>query len=74
MVTGAVNGKDLRMCSRKNKDTGTVMGTSTNMLTGTGTSADMGMVTGKDTGKDTCEGTAMSAEQDIGTYMYLNNV
>ena len=70
MVTGAVNGKDLRMCSRKNKDTGTVMGTSTNMLTGTGTSADMGMVTGK----DTCEGTAMSAEQDIGTYMYLNNV
>lgn len=44
--------------------------TSTNMLTGTGTSADMGMVTGK----DICEGTAMSAEQDIGTDMYLNNV
>ena len=34
----------------------------------------MGMVTGKDTGKDTCEGTAMSAEQDIGTDMDLNNV
>ncbi len=46
MVTGAVNGKDLRMCSRKNKGSGTVMGISTNMLTGTGTSADMGMVTG----------------------------
>lgn len=44
--------------------------TSTNMLTGTGTSADMGMVTGK----DICEGTAMSAEQDIGTDMDLNNV
>ena len=44
--TGAVNGNDLRMCSGKNKGTGTVMGTSTNMLTGTGTSADMGMVTG----------------------------
>ena len=27
MVTGAVNGKDLRMCSSKNKGTGTVMGT-----------------------------------------------
>lgn len=70
MVKGLVTEKDSRMCSGKNKGSGTVMGTSTNMLTGTGTSADMGMVTGK----DTCEGTAMSAEQDIGTDMYLNNV